>query len=149
MLSGVIKAVEAKGIIPIFLYAEPETILKRLEENEGWRQRPTYMLAAEKSPDGKGWMANAEMHRKERLETFIKNAAIIISVDEKDENQSTVRYKSPLEIASEIFIRIKEHEYATGMKFFETVPPKKLESESIDKLRETKKWLENNLKFRM
>ena len=76
-------AIKAKGILSIFLYAEHETIINHLAVNKKWRQRPTYTLAAEKSLDGKGWIANAEKHRNERLQTFIQHADIIIATDTK------------------------------------------------------------------
>lgn len=81
LLPRVIDAVKKQGIVIIFLSAKHETILSRLGENEEWRLRPTYQLAAEKSTDGKGWVANAVKHREERVEKFTKTADIIISVD--------------------------------------------------------------------
>lgn len=96
LLPKITDALKAKGIVTIFLYAEHETILKRLSKNEQWRQRPTYVLAAEKSTDGKGWIKNAKIQRKKRLQRFINNADIIIEVDSK----------SPQEIVREITLHL-------------------------------------------
>jgi shikimate kinase len=81
LLPKVVEAVKKKGIVIIFLSAKHETIIDRLGKNEEWRFRPTYALAAEKSTDGKGWIANAIKHRQERFEKFTKLAEIIISID--------------------------------------------------------------------
>ncbi len=145
LLPGVIEAVKAKKIIPVFLYAEHETILKRLPENDGIRKRPTYALAAEQSPDGTGWIRNAELHREQRLEAFTKNATIIVSVEKNPtdllEEKFPTLYKSPEEIVREIFMRIRELEQIQNWdknNFFE----RKLQ------FKEKKEWLEKNLNLK-
>jgi shikimate kinase len=163
-LPGVVKAVEAKKTVPIFLYAEHETIIARLEKDEGWKQRPTYMNAAEKSSDGQGWKTNAEMHRKDRLAKYIELSAITISVEKNASEllgsnqageQSAALYKSPEEIVQEIFARLKELELVTSnnhnqfsnhcTNFFAGKPPEELAGHQ--QFEETKEWLENNLKL--
>lgn len=97
LLPEVVRAVKAKKIMTVFLYAEHETIIERLRENEGWRQRPTYMLAAEAGSDGTGWMMNAKIHRDERLQIFIENADIVITVDDK--SPATIVHEIVMELA--------------------------------------------------
>lgn len=161
----------------VFIKTYGEMAMRNLEErllvdiiqtsqDDDWRKRPTYMLAAEKSSDGKGWITNAELHRKERLDVFIKNAAIIVSVEKtpfdysveskKEEKQSKTLYKSPEEIVREIFTRIKELEQAMslGQNRINSSPANFFESKSSDKridknqFQQTREWLEKNLKFR-
>lgn len=84
LLPKVIESVKRNKIKLIFLSATHETILKRLENNAEWQERPTYALAAERSSDGKGWITNAIKHRDERLEHFMQMADIIISVEADD-----------------------------------------------------------------
>lgn len=154
LLPGVIKAIEAKKIVPVFLYAEHETILERLEKEDGWKQRPTYANAATNSSDGQGWKNNAEFHRKTRLEKYVELAKIIVSVEKTDSDLS-VSYKTPEEIVQEIFEKIKALELATlnnnqfsqsCTKFFESKPSEKFLGEQ--QLQDTKEYLEKNLKFR-
>lgn len=101
----VMKALADKKIIPVLLDAKPETINTRLAKDEGWRQRPSYAMAAEQSIDGQGWKINAENHRKERLEQLRQSAAIVVSAEKVV--LSKIVYKTPEEIVCEIFEKIE------------------------------------------
>ena len=112
LLPKVIEAVKKNKIMVVFLSAKHETILKRLEKNEEWQQRPTYALAAERSTDGKGWITNAVKHREERIEHFTRMADIIISVESnemilQEESESISRDKTLEEIVREISLHIE------------------------------------------
>jgi len=75
------KLLKEKGFVIIFLSATLETVWKRLENDEEWRTRPTYVTAEENNP-GNGWRDNAIAHRN-RIKDFEKIADHTISVDDK------------------------------------------------------------------
>ena len=121
LLPKVIEAVKKNEIMVIFLSAEHETILRRLEKNAEWQQRPTYALAAERSTDGKGWIANAVKHREERVEHFAQMADITISVESdksilQEESEAISRDKTLEEIVREIASRMKISEKINPIK---------------------------------
>lgn len=113
LLPKVLEAVKKNQIMVIFLSAKHETILKRLEKNDEWRQRPTYALATEKSTDGKGWIANAIKHREERVEHFTKMADRIISIETEEcvlqDSKFTPGEKTSDEVIQEILSHVKIH----------------------------------------
>jgi len=161
MRAGSVKATEDKKIVPIFLYAEHDTIISRLEKDEGWRQRPNYVNAASKSKDGNGWMLLAEQHRSERLEKHISSAKIIIAVEKNVEetfesSSQKKHYKSASELAHEIFFRVRELELAslnnqtqfgtTCLKYFEAKSKQNIFDKA--KFNERSVWLSNNLKIK-
>lgn len=98
-------------LIPIFLYAEHETILARLELDDNWQKRSNYLQAGEN-----GWRALAATHREERLKKYVNAATIVISVDAKDKVTPGVDgpqlyiLKTPDDLLREIRYRIKELE---------------------------------------
>lgn len=107
---GPISALRNKNVIPIFLYAEHETMLARLESNENWKKRSNYF-----NEGIDGWKKLAAIHHEERLLKYIKAATIIISIDSLDQLSSDkqkikheYKLKSTDELVSEIFNRINE-----------------------------------------
>lgn len=92
-------------IVPIFLYAEHETILQRLA-NGVWKKRSNYLAAGEAKIDS-GWNILAEQHRKERLEKYIDTSTIIVEV-EKNPEDAFITFKSPDELVNEILYRMNE-----------------------------------------
>lgn len=98
---------QASKIIPIYLYAEHDTIIRRLGINDNWKKRSNYYAAGEA-----GWKSLAGEHRKNRLSKYINNSSIIIGVEKNnslDTNEDTEkRFKTTEELATEIFYRIQE-----------------------------------------
>lgn len=91
--TGVIDSLRARRIIPIFLYAEHETIVARLRLDDNWKKRGNYLITG-----ALGWESLARQHREERLTRYINNALIVISVDAL----------TPAQLTREIFYRIAE-----------------------------------------
>jgi shikimate kinase len=91
-------------IVPIFLYAEHETVVQQLAANDTWKKRSNYYNAGVN-----GWQDLAKQHREERLAKYCERAVIIIAVDaDADKNgKSIVVAKQPAELAKEIFYRVK------------------------------------------
>lgn len=95
------KLLNSYKIIPIFLYAEHETVIKRLENDNQWKRRGAYRILGEKK-----WKEQAAINREKLLPRYIDFAKIIIAIDENNQIKSTA------EIVKEIFYRLKELEVA-------------------------------------
>lgn len=135
---GSIAAIRSNKIVPIFLYAEHDTIISRLRLHDGWKNRGNYRNAGEA-----GWVKLAGKHRVDRLPQYINNAAIIIAVekfhDPETKEEAATQFKSVEELAAEIFFQINALKLAyperknaftrDTLRFF-TVPAEEKQSRS-------------------